>query len=113
MPGKPHKKERLAELLHQEIDQLFLKETEFPLGAMVTLMRVELNADNTTATAWVSIFPKQYVDSVMQQLERSSKFFLHKLIRRLNRAEIPRLTFQHDVGNEQIDEIDRLLKYNP
>jgi len=107
---KPHKKERLEELLHQELNRLFLKETEFPLGAMVTLMRVELNPDASAAVASVSIFPAKYVDSVMKQLKKTSPFFLHRLIRRLKMHSVPAIFFKHDESNEQLAEIDRLLK---
>lgn len=108
-----HRKERVVSLMQEELNRLLTKEAEFPLGAIVTVMRVELAEEDKRALVWVSIFPAKFRVSVQKQLKAMTPMLGGLLVRRLRMQHVPILDFRIDEGNEHADEINRLLDSIP
>ncbi len=108
-----YRKQRVESLLREELNKLLKKEAEFPLGAMVTVMRVELQDEGEQATVWVSIFPKKFEQSIQKQLGRMTPMFGGMLVKRLRMQYVPKIHFRIDNSNETADEITRLLDALP
>ncbi len=108
-----HRKERVVSLMQEELNKLLTKEAEFPLGAIVTVMRIELAQEDKRALVWVSIFPAKFRESVQRQLKAMTPMLGGMLVRRLRMQFVPVLDFRIDDGNEHADEINRLLDSIP
>ncbi len=108
-----HRKERVVSLMQEELNNLLHKEAEFPLGAIVTVMRIELVQEDKRALIWVSIFPAKFRESVQKQLKSMTPMFGGMLLRRLHMQHVPVLEFRLDEGNEYADNINRLLDSLP
>ena len=109
VPGMPHYKERIESVIQEEMGWILLKEAEFPMGAMVTIMRAELSKDEEHITLWVSVLPAQFRDSVERQLKRMTLYLGEKLSKRVRMRFVPRIQFALDTGNDRIEEVDALL----
>ncbi len=108
-----HRKERVVSLLQEELNKILTKEAEFPLGAIVTVMRIELVQEDKRAVIWVSIFPARFRDSVLKQLKSMTPMIGGMMVRKLHMQHVPTLEFRLDEGNEYADNINRLLDSLP
>ena len=104
---------KVARLIQRDLSTLFQQDCkEFTLGAMLSITTVRVSSDLSYAKIYVSIFPSNQVQNVMESLEehnKSIRFFLGKKIGKQTRI-IPELRFFVDDSLDYIDKIDELLK---
>ena len=81
-------------------------------GAMVTVSGVKMSPDLSLAKVYVSIFPSERADSVMQRLEEESRKLRGELGRRVAKQLriVPDLAFFRDDSLDYVEHIDELLK---
>ena len=81
-------------------------------GAMVTVSEVRISPDLSVAKVYVSIFPSDKADAVMQILEENKKSYRgelgHKVASQLR--IVPELDFYLDSTLDYAEHIDELLK---
>ena len=81
-------------------------------GAMVTVSEVRISPDLSVAKVFVSIFPSNKAEAVMETLQDNVKAYrgeLGRLIAKQFRI-IPELIFQQDTTLDYVQHIDDLLK---
>lgn len=104
---------KVARLIQKDLSELFRQECkEYALGAMLSITTVRVSPDLSYAKIYVSIFPSERTESVMQSLEehnRSIRYFLGKKVGKQMRI-VPELRFFVDDSLDYIEKIDELLK---
>jgi len=102
--------ERLNEVLKEELGQVILKELEFPLGALVTLTRVETSSELSQAKVFVSVFPENQAGAVLRILNSQIYFLQQKVNKRLLMRPVPKLVFCLEETTISASRVEELLQ---
>lgn len=81
-------------------------------GALLTVSGVKITPDLALAKVYVSIFPSDKAEAVMQRLEEDSSRLRGELGRRVAKQLriVPEISFYHDDSLDYVEHIDELLK---
>lgn len=104
---------KVGRLIQRDLSEMFQRECkEYTVGAMLSVTAVRVSPDLSYARVYLSIFPSQLSEQVLQKLEEKNKnirFILGKKIGKQMRI-VPELKFFVDDSLDYIDKIDELLK---
>jgi ribosome-binding factor A len=107
------RQKKINTLLQQEIALLLQKaiRQEGRINLMVSISKVRVSVDLTTAKVFVSFFPPQKAASLLQSLKDNSVQLKHDLsqILRHQLRRIPELNFYIDDSLDYIEKIDSAL----
>ena len=97
--------ERVNSLIKEELAKIFLKEVDFPIGVLVTLTRVEATPNLIEAKAYVSVFPDEKADKIIETLNKGIYSIQQKINKLLKMRPVPKIRF---VKEEQIKEAAKI-----
>lgn len=104
---------KVSRLIQKELSTLFQQECkEYCASSMVSITSVRVSPDLSYAKIYVSIFPSNTVEKIMDNLSNYNKnirFLLGKKVGKQLRI-IPELRFFVDDSLDYIEKIDTLLK---
>ncbi len=64
---------KIARLLQKELSVIFQEQTRAMHGVMVSVTRVKISPDLSICTAYLSIFPSEKGEELLQNIEKSSQ----------------------------------------
>ncbi len=103
---------KIARLLQKELSVIFQEQTRTMHGVMVSVTRTKISPDLSICTAYLSIFPSERGEELLQNITKNEKqirFELGTRVRHQMRI-IPELRFFIDDSLDYIERIDELLK---
>ena len=91
---------------------IFQQQTRAMHGTMVSVTRTKISPDLSICTAYLSIFPSEKGEEILQNINASNKTIRYELGTRVrNQLRIvPELRFFIDDSLDYIERIDELLK---
>ena len=103
---------KIARLLQKELSVIFQEQMRSLHGVMVSVTRVKVSPDLSICTAYLSIFPSEKGEELMQNITRNEKQIRYELGTRVRYQLriIPELRFFIDDSLDYIERIDELLK---
>ena len=103
---------RIARLLQNELATIFQGQTRMMHGVLVSVTRVRVSPDLSICTAYLSIFPSEKSEELIENINTNEKQIRFELGRRVRNQLriIPELRFYLDDSLDYIDHIDELLK---
>jgi len=101
---------RVNELIKRELNQILIKEVDFPPGFLVTLTRVESSANLQEARAYISVMPENNLEKVLKILERQVYFLQKKINKRLKMRPVPKIIFLKEKMVGEADRIEKILE---
>jgi len=103
---------KIARLLQKELSLIFQGQTRSMHGVMVSVTRVRISPDLSICTAYLSIFPSEQGEELIQNITRNEKQIRYELGTRIRHQMriIPELRFFIDDSLDYIERIDELLK---
>ena len=103
---------KIARLLQKELSVIFQEQTRAMHGVMVSVTRVKISPDLSICTAYLSIFPSEKGEELLQNIEKSSQQIRYALGQRVRHQLriVPELRFFIDDSLDYIERIDELLK---
>lgn len=103
---------RIARLLQKELCLIFQSQTRSMHGVMVSVTRCRISPDLSICTAYLSIFPSEKADELIQNITANEKTIRYELGTRVRNQLriIPELRFFVDDSLDYIAHIDELLK---
>ena len=103
---------KIARLLQKELSQIFQEQTRSLHGVMVSVTRVKISPDLSICTAYLSIFPSEKGEEMLNNITTHEKQIRYELGTRVRNQLriIPELRFFIDDSLDYIDRIDELLK---
>ena len=103
---------KIARLLQKELSLIFQQQTRAMHGTMVSVTRTKISPDRSICTAYLSIFPSDKGEEILQNINASNKAIRYELGTRVrNQLRIvPELRFFIDDSLDYIEHIDELLK---
>lgn len=115
MANKNYNFERLTKQMFKDISDILLSvNKEHFQGKMISVSEVRLSADKSILKVYVSIFPSQEAQGVIDELitlKSQIRFHLGNKIRHQVRI-VPELQFYLDKTFDEIEKIDKLLSKN-
>ena len=103
---------KIARLLQKELSVIFQEQTRSLHGVIVSVTRVKVSPDLSICTAYLSIFPSEKAEELIQNITKNEKQVRYELGTRVRYQLriIPELRFFIDDSLDYIDRIDELLK---
>ena len=103
---------RIARLLQKELSLIFQSQTRMMHGVMVSVTRCRISPDLSVCTAYLSIFPSEKGEEIIENIRGNEKTIRYELGTRVRHQLriIPELRFFIDDSLDYIDRIDELLK---
>ena len=103
---------KIGRLLQKELGEIFLQETKTMQGVLVSVSVVRVSSDLSVAKAYLSIFPSERAEELLQSIRSNAKSIRFNLGQRvrLQLRRIPELVFYRDDSLDYIENIDNLLK---
>jgi ribosome-binding factor A len=103
---------KIERLLQRELSELFRKQTAMMRGTLVTVSAVRVSPDLSVAKAYLSIFPSEKRNELIQTIEKNKKTLRYDLAQvvRMQLRKIPELVFYLDDSLDYVDHIDNLLR---
>jgi ribosome-binding factor A len=103
---------RISRLLQKELAEIFQSQTRQMHGVLVSVTRVRISPDLSICTAYLSIFPSEKGDEILNNITHNEKGIRYELGQRVRNQLriIPELRFFIDDSLDYIDRIDELLK---
>ena len=103
---------RISRLLQKELADIFQSQTRMMRGVLVSVTRVKISPDLSICTAYLSLFPSDKGEELLENIrgnEKSVRYELGTRVRNQLRI-IPELRFFLDDSLDYLEKIDGLLK---
>jgi ribosome-binding factor A len=102
---------KIARLLQKELSEIFRQQTAKMRGVLVTVSTVRVSPDLSVARAYLSVFPSDKAEEVLESVNKSSKSVRYELAQtvRFQLRKTPELTFFLDDSLDYLENIDQLL----
>ena len=103
---------RISRLLQKELADIFQSQTRMMRGVLVSVTRVKISPDLSICTAYLSVFPSEKGEEILENIkgnEKSVRYELGTRVRNQLRI-IPELRFFIDDSLDYLEHIDELLK---
>ncbi|MCM1448885.1 MAG: 30S ribosome-binding factor RbfA [Clostridiales bacterium] len=103
---------KIARLLQKELSEIFRRQTAKTHGVLVSVSAVRVSPDLSIARAYLSVFPSDKGQEILNEINRSAKTIRYELaqIVRHQLRKTPELSFYLDDSLDYIENIDNLLK---
>ena len=103
---------KISRLIQKELSDIFLKMAKETRGIMVSVSIVRVSPDLGIAKAYLSVFPSERGNEVIEHLTNNTKAIRYELGNRVRHQLriIPELRFYLDDSLDYIEHIDNLLK---
>ncbi len=104
--------EKINRLVLKELSDIFLLETKKMRGVLISVTQVRVTPDLGIAHAYLSFFPSEKADELLDNINsniKSIRFDLGKRVGQQLRV-IPNLAFHLDDSLDYLENIDNLLK---
>lgn len=103
---------KISRLLQKELSEIFRLQTAKTHGVLVSVSAVRVSPDLSVAKVYLSIFPPEKSQELLESITKSAKTVRYELAQRVRfqLRKCPELTFFLDDSLDYIENIDRLLK---
>jgi ribosome-binding factor A len=103
---------KIARLLQKELSEIFRQQTAKTHGVLVTVSAVRVSPDLSIARAYLSIFPSEKAETIMENINSGARSIRYELAQkvRFQLRKTPELFFHLDDSLDYIENIDRLLE---
>ena len=106
------RQQKIARLLQKELSEIFRVQTAKMGGVLVSVSAVRVSPDLRIARAYLSIFPSERANEIIESINHSARSVRYELAQRVRYQlrKTPELTFFIDDSLDYIEHIDSLLK---
>lgn len=109
MEGK--RQAKISRLIQKELSEIFRRQTAMLGGVLVSVSAVRVSPDLSIAKAYLSIFPPEKANDILENIRKQSKTVRYDLAQQVKQVlrKCPDLQFYLDDSLDYIENIDRLL----
>lgn len=103
---------KISRLLQKELSEIFRQQTAKTHGIIVSVSAVRTSPDLSVAKAYISVFPSEKSQEVLESLRASARTVRYELGQkvRFQLRKVPELQFYIDDSLDYLENIDNLLK---
>ena len=105
---------KIARLIQKDLSEIFRRQTSALGGVLVSVSQVRISPDLSIAKAYLSIFPPERSNEILENIKKQSKTVRYELAQDVKEVlrKCPDLQFYLDDSLDYIENIDRLLGPN-
>ena len=113
MEGK--RQAKIARLLQRELSEIIRRQTAAMGNVIVSVSAVRVTPDLSIAKVYLSIFPSEKSNEILENIKRQSKTCRYELAQAVKQTlrKCPDLQFYLDDSLDYAENIDRLLGLSP
>lgn len=102
---------KISRLIQKELSEIFRRQTAKMHGVLVSVSQVRVSPDLSIARAYLSVFPSEKAQEVIDEINRSAKTVRYELAQAVKTQlrKTPELQFYLDDTLDYIENIDNLL----
>ena len=102
---------KISRLIQKELSEILRQQTAKTHGILVSVSAVRTSPDLSIAKAYLSIFPSDKSQEIIENITRNAKTIRYELAQkvRFQLRKTPELSFFLDDSLDYIDNIDKLL----
>lgn len=102
---------KISRLIQKELSEIFRRQTAKTHGVIVSVSAVRTTPDLSIARAYLSVFPSDRADEMLQSINASAKTIRYELAQavRFQLRKCPELQFYLDDSLDYLENIDHLL----
>ena len=106
------RQQKIARLIQKELSEIFRQQTAKMGNVLVSVSAVRVSPDLSIARAYLSIFPSERANEIIESINHSARSVRYELAQRVRYQlrKTPELTFFIDDSLDYIEHIDELLK---
>jgi len=103
--------QKIERLIQKDLGEIFLTETKHLAGVLVSVTMVRMSPDLSVSKAYLSIFPPEKRDEIMENINKQKKAIRYELGLRIGKSvrHVPELVFYLDDSIDYLENIDHLL----
>lgn len=102
------RREKIEQLLREELSKIIDRDIEFPSGTMVTMTHITISSDGHYANAFVSLLGKE--PKAALEILRKNIYHIQKGVNRKMRIRpVPKITFKIDQEEYNRERVERSL----
>lgn len=101
--------DKVNSLLEHEISKIIQREIGFPDGVLATLTHVDATANLIEAKVYISAFPEEKADEVLEILNKEVFGIQQEINKKLNMRPIPKIIFIIDKKEAEAGRVEELL----
>ena len=103
---------KIARLLQKELSEIFRQQTAKTHGVIISVSAVRVTPDLSIARAYLSVFPSDNAQAMIDSITRNAKTIRYELAQRVRYQlrKTPELQFYLDDSLDYIENIDHLLE---
>lgn len=103
---------KISRLLQKELSEIFRQQTAKTHGIIVSVSAVRTSPDLSIAKVYLSVFPSDKSQEMMQSINASAKTVRYELAQkvRFQLRKVPELQFYLDDSLDYLENIDKLLE---
>lgn len=106
---------KIARLIQKDLSEIFRRQTAAMGNVLVSVSGVKVSPDLSVAKAYLSIFPPEKSNEILENIKKQSKTVRYELAQSVKQVlrKCPDLTFFLDDSLDYAENIDRLLAADP
>ena len=106
---------KIARYIQKELSEIFRRQTARMGGVLVSVSQVRVSPDLSIAKAYLSIFPTDKSNEILENIKTQSKTVRYELAQNVKEVlrKCPELQFYLDDSLDYAENIDRLLASDP
>ena len=103
--------QKIERLIQKDLGELFLAEAKQLPGVLVSVTKVRISPDLSVAKAYLSIFPSEKSNEILENVNKQKKAIRYELGIRIGQSvrRVPELIFYIDDSLDYLENIDHLL----
>lgn len=106
---------KISRLIQKELSEIFRRQTAAMGNVLVSVSTVRVSPDLSVAKAYLSIFPPEKSNEILENIKNQSKTVRYELAQAVKQLlrKCPDLSFYLDDSLDYAENIDRLLASDP
>ena len=101
---------RVNELIKRELNNILLRELDFPRDTLITLTRVETSSNLIQSKVYVSVMPENQYGKVSLFLNKEIFSIQQSLNKRLRMRPTPKIIFVREREVQKADKVEEILE---
>ncbi len=102
--------QRVNVLIKRELNQIFLRDFEFPDGVLVTITRAEASSNLIQTKVYISVLPEAQTEKIFRILNGDIYAIQQKINKRLRMRPVPKIKFVEEEKTKEAGKIEELLE---
>ena len=100
---------QVSQLITEEMARIFLRECDFPIGCLVTVLGVETSRDLLYSRIVISVFPVNSEKEVLTYLGKNIYHLQQELNKKLIMRPVPKIRFETNEVEAEAARVEKLL----